>query len=86
MRDNVIWFCCFALLLVGMIFGINLDSNSTTLDSFYKVFGVIAGVGTLLTAIIASSALYTWKHQFSHSERFKAFKELEYVADRKSVV
>ena len=80
MRDNVIWFCCFALLLVGMIFGINLDSNSTTLDSFYKVFGVIAGVGTLLTAIIASSALYTWKHQFSHSERFKAFKELEYVA------
>ncbi|WP_394230554.1 hypothetical protein [Shewanella colwelliana] len=80
MKDGVIWFGCFALLLVGMIFGINLDSNSTTLDSFYKVFGIIAGVGTLSTAVIASSALYTWKYQFSHSERFQAFKELEFVA------
>lgn len=63
-----------------MIFGINLDSNSMTLEFFYKVFGVVAGIGTLLTAAIASSALYTWKHQFSHTERFKAFKEFEQVA------
>lgn len=80
LSDRVIWFCCFALLAVGMILGINLDSNSTTLETFYKVFGVIAGIGTLLTAVIASSALYTWKYQFSHSERFKAFKDLEQVA------
>lgn len=63
-----------------MIFGINLDSNSTTLDSFNKVFGIVSGIGTLLTAIIASSALYTWRHQFSHSERFKSFKRLEQIA------
>ncbi|MCU8120357.1 hypothetical protein M2G58_21510 [Vibrio vulnificus] len=80
MSDKVIWFCCFALLSVGIILGVNLDSNSTTLDSFYKVFGVVSGIGTLLTAIIASSALYTWRHQFSHSERFKALTELEQVS------
>ncbi|EHU8078459.1 hypothetical protein KZN62_003465 [Vibrio cholerae] len=80
MSDKIIWFCCFALLSVGIILGVNLDSNSTTLDSLYKVFGVVSGIGTLLTAIIASSALYTWRHQFSHSERFKALKELEQVS------
>lgn len=44
------------------------------------MFGILSGIGTLLTAIIASSALRTWKHQFSHAERFKAFKELDRVA------
>ncbi|GIU47088.1 hypothetical protein TUM4438_25030 [Shewanella sairae] len=48
-----------------------------TLDALYKVFGIIAGIGTLLTAVIASAALHTWMHQFSHAERFKAFKKLE---------
>tara|TARA_Y100000780_G_scaffold149606_1_gene134793 strand:- start:46842 stop:47405 length:564 start_codon:yes stop_codon:yes gene_type:complete len=62
-----------------MIVGININAGSTTLDSLYKVFGIIAGIGTLLTAVIASAALYTWMHQFSHAERFKAFKKLEEI-------
>ncbi|WP_432464632.1 hypothetical protein [Agarivorans sp. QJM3NY_33] len=80
MNDGIIWFCCFALLVIGMILGISLDSNSETLDALYKVFGIVAGIGTLLTVIIAISALQTWKHQFSHAERFKTFKELDRVA------
>ncbi|ADT92665.1 hypothetical protein Sbal625DRAFT_3847 [Shewanella baltica OS625] len=79
MNDRVIWFCCFALLFIGMIVGININACSMTLDALYKVFGIIAGIGTLLTAIIASAALHTWMHQFSHAERFKAFKELEVI-------
>lgn len=79
MNDRVIWFCCFALLFIGMIVGININAGSMTLDALYKVFGIIAGIGTLLTAIIASAALHTWMHQFSHAERFKAFKELEVI-------
>lgn len=62
-----------------MIVGININTGSMTLDALYKVFGIIAGIGTLLTAIIASAALHTWMHQFSHAERFKAFKELEEI-------
>ncbi|MGL0870708.1 hypothetical protein [Vibrio vulnificus] len=79
MNDKVIWFCCFALLFIGMIVGININTGSMTLDALDKVFGIIAGIGTLLTAVIASAALHTWMHQFSHAERFKAFKELEEI-------
>jgi hypothetical protein len=80
LSDGVIWFCCFALLAIGLIVGININSNSMTLDALYKVFGVISGIGTLLAVIIASRALTAWKVQFNHTERFKAFKELEQIA------
>ncbi|WP_392343554.1 hypothetical protein [Pseudoalteromonas prydzensis] len=80
MNDGIIWFCCLAILVIGMIFGISLDSSSETLDSLYKVFGIVSGIGALLTVIVAISALRTWKHQFSHAERFKAFKELDRIA------
>jgi hypothetical protein len=80
LSDRIIWFCCFALLAIGMIVGINIDSNSMTLDALYKVFGVISSIGTLLAVIIASRALTAWKVQFNHTERFKAFKELEEIA------
>lgn len=75
MNDRVIWFCCFALLFIGIIVGININAGSMTLDALYKFVGILAGIGTLLTAIIASIAL----HEFSHAERFKAFKELEKI-------
>ncbi|MFP3675480.1 hypothetical protein SB724_21940, partial [Bacillus sp. SIMBA_031] len=65
---------------VGIILGINFDINSTTLGSLDKVFSIIASIATLLMALIATFALFTWKHQFSHAERFKTFKELEKIA------
>ncbi|ATG79945.1 hypothetical protein [Pseudoalteromonas sp. 1_2015MBL_MicDiv] len=75
-----ILFFCLSLLSIGVIVGFTIKANSTTLDALYKAFGVISGIGTLLTALIASLALYTWKYQFSHGERFKAFKKLEEIA------
>ncbi len=80
MIDKIVVFCCFSLLAVGIILGINFDINSTTLGSLDKVFSIIASIATLLMALIATFALFTWKHQFSHAERFKTFKELEKIA------
>jgi hypothetical protein len=80
LSDGIIWFCCFSLLVVGMIFGIGVDSNSMTLDALNKVFGIVSGIGTLFAVIIAISALSSWKKQFSHTERFKAFKDLEQIS------
>lgn len=80
MNDKVVWFCCFSILAAGMVFGISIDSNEMTLDTLSKVFSVVSGLGTLVAVIIAISALSTWKKQFSHNERFQAFKELEEIA------
>ncbi|MGK0376799.1 MAG: hypothetical protein ACJA1Z_000603 [Patiriisocius sp.] len=63
-----------------MIFGISINSNSITLHALYQVFGIVSGIGTLFAVIIATSALSSWKKQFSHTERFKAFKDLEQVS------
>ena len=80
MSDRIIWFSCFSLLAVGIIFGISFDTDSMTLDALSKVFSIVSGIGTLFAVIIAISALSTWKKQFTYTQRFKAFNELEQIA------
>jgi hypothetical protein len=80
LSDRVIWFCCFALLSVGVIVGINLDSGLDTLDAWSKIFGIVSSIGTLLGVIFAARAIHEWRHEFSHSKKFDSFRELEDIA------
>ncbi|WP_138950708.1 hypothetical protein [Pseudoalteromonas sp. BSi20495] len=80
LRDSIIWLGCILLLLIGMILGVNINSDSDTLDSIYKVFGSISGIATLAMASIAAFALSTWKTQFYHEKIYDHLTELETIA------
>jgi hypothetical protein len=80
LRDSIIWLTCILLMFSGMIFGISINSDSNTLDWFYKVFGSISGLTTIGMFSIAAYALSTWKDQFYHSKLYDNLTEQECIA------
>ncbi|MFH4802792.1 hypothetical protein WMQ58_13705 [Vibrio diabolicus] len=78
--DSVIVFCCIALVLVGVILGINLDIEESSLKILNGFSTTLSAFATLFAAIVALYGLNMWRNQFVFSERFKAFCELEEIA------
>ena len=78
--DSVIVFCCIALVLVGVVLGINLDIEESSLKILNGFSTTLSAFATLFAAIVALYALNMWRNQFVFSERFKAFCELEEIA------
>ncbi|MGI2172231.1 hypothetical protein ACROAE_18900 [Shewanella sp. MF05960] len=78
--DGVIVSCCFALVLVGVIFGINLNVENDVLIIINGFSTTLSALATLFAAIVALYGLNIWRNQYVFSERFKAFYELEEIA------
>ncbi|HDZ9178002.1 TPA: hypothetical protein RUZ09_003583, partial [Vibrio cholerae] len=77
--DSVIVFCCIALVLVGVILGINLDIEESSLKILNGLSTTLSAFATLFAAIVALYGLNMWRNQFVFSERFKVFCELEEI-------
>ncbi len=68
----------FLSILTGVVIGI---SSSKEIFESMELIQTLSSIGTLVVtsfaACIAFSALYTWKVQFDHVEKFKALVALE---------
>lgn len=77
MSDKIIWICCFALVVVGVIFGINIATNPEVTAGIANSLDILASLATILAAFIAIYTLNSWKKQLRHEARFNAFSRLE---------
>ena len=77
MSDKIIWVCCFVLVSVGVILGINMTANNEILAGMASTLDILASLATILAALIAIYTLNSWKKQIKHQARFNAFSQLE---------
>lgn len=75
--DGVIVFSCIALIVVGVMLGINIEVQESSLEILNGFSTTLSAFATLFAAIVALYGLSIWRNQFVFSERFKVFTELE---------
>ncbi|KKA45138.1 hypothetical protein [Salinivibrio sp. KP-1] len=66
-----------ALVLVGMLFGFNIQVSNSFIDTLTSVGGTLSGLGAMAAAYISYLSIGQWKEQYKHSLIYEYLSTLE---------
>lgn len=73
----VIMFAAFALVLVGMLFGFNIQINADGTNFLSSVGSLIGGISAAVAAFFSYRSVGEWRNQMQHSLLYEHFSHLE---------
>lgn len=77
MSNTPIVVSVLALVLVGMLFGLNFQVSDSAVTFFNAMGTTLSGVGAATAAYISYLSIGQWKNQFNHSLMYNYINSLE---------
>lgn len=77
MSNTPIVVSVLALVLVGMLFGFNIQVSSSFIETIGSVGGTLSGLGAAVAAFYSYKSTKQWKKEFNHSEMYEHLNEIE---------
>ncbi|EHK2853870.1 hypothetical protein J7X11_002292 [Vibrio parahaemolyticus] len=71
--------CALSLVLVGLLFGFNIQVSDSVVAVLNSMGSILGGVGAAVAAFISYRSIGLWREQFVHSKTYEAFSVLEEI-------
>ncbi|ENP0826394.1 hypothetical protein ACCI36_003563 [Vibrio parahaemolyticus] len=71
--------CALSLVLVGLLFGFNIQVSDSVVAVLNSMGSILGGVGAALAAFISYRSAGQWREQFVHSKAYEALSVLEEI-------
>lgn len=69
--------CAVSLVLVGLIFGLNVQINDSTVEFINSISSMVAAVAAAVAALATVYSLKSWKNEFTHTRLYESILALE---------
>lgn len=71
--------CALSLVLVGLLFGFNIQVSDSVVAVLNSMGSILGGVGAAVAAFISYRSVGQWKKEFKHSKVYEAIWTLEEI-------
>tara|TARA_Y100000588_G_C14252638_1_gene924121 strand:- start:995 stop:1702 length:708 start_codon:yes stop_codon:yes gene_type:complete len=80
-RNITIAIICIALILVGLIFGLNIQVSNDFISIWNSFSSTIGGLGAAAAAYLSYRSMDRWRMEFNHSKSYESLNEISLLID-----
>ncbi|TOM45563.1 hypothetical protein CGH76_23490, partial [Vibrio parahaemolyticus] len=71
--------CALSLVLIGLLFGFNIQISDSVVAVLNSMGSILGGVGAAVAAFISFRSMGQWREQFTYSKAYEALSTLEEI-------